>query len=332
MASLNLARINALLLPRSLGTSLTLPLEMLEAARAIARSLGSTVTTQIRLVSLDGQPVRLNGGLRIAADCALEQAPYADLVLIPGLWRSPRPLLNRHPELLAWLVEQHRRGALLVAAGAGVYLPAAAGLLDQQPATTHWYWFDHFAHTFPAIKLKRHHLITLGNRVYCAGSVNSVADLCVHLLEQAFDAQIAKRIAQQFSHEVRRDYRSVAYTEIGARHQDELIIELQQYLHEHLAEPLRVERLAAMAGISVRTLHRRFKQATDLSPGAYLQQRRLQLAQELLRDTNLEISAIAEQIGYTEAAHFSRQFKQETQLSPSAFRRTLRGKLFSLPD
>ncbi len=332
MTPLTLTRINALLLPRSLGTSLTLPLEMIAAARAIARSHGEKNRLQTRMVSLDGNPVELGSGLRVAADCALADAPAADLVLIPGLWRSPRPLLARHPELIDWLVQQHRNGAVLVAAGTGVYLPAQAGLLDGQPATTHWYWFDHFTRTFPRIKLKPHHLITLGNRVYCAGSVNSVADLCVHLLEQAFDAQIAKRVAQQFSHEIRRDYRSIAYTEDAGRHQDELVIEMQQYLRDHLAAPLRMEALAVLAGVSVRTLQRRFRQATDLSPAAYLQQQRLRLARELLRDTNLEISAIAEQVGYPEPAHFSRLFKQDAGLSPSAFRRTLRGKLFSLPD
>ena len=108
------------------------------------------------------------------------------------------------------------------------------------------------------------------------------------------------------------------------------MIDAQQWLHEHFAEPLSFTELARHLGLSQRTLNRRFKLATGLSPGRYLQQVRLEQARELLRDSNLSIAEIAMSVGYQDIGYFSTLFREHMAQSPTAYRQAVRGKLFAL--
>ena len=81
---------------------------------------------------------------------------------------------------------------------------------------------------------------------------------------------------------------------------------------------------------SPRTLIRRFKSATGVSIGQYLQQRRLDEAQALLRRTNLSITEVGVAVGLNDPSHFSRMFREQTGLTPSAFRTAVRDKSFAV--
>jgi transcriptional regulator GlxA family with amidase domain len=134
-----------------------------------------------------------------------------DIVYLPGLWRNPRPVVRRHPQLLAWLREQYQNGALISAVGTGCCFLAEAGLLDGKAATTHWHYFDQFQKDYPKVMLKRQHFITRAGSLYCAASVNSLADLTVHFIQRLYGKAIASHVERHFSHEIRRAYESSGF-------------------------------------------------------------------------------------------------------------------------
>src|SRR5690606_22247320 len=99
-----------------------------------------------------------------------------------------------------------------------------------------------------------------------------------------------------------------------------LVIQAQDLLRRQLQQDLRVADLAAGLGITERTLQRRFRRATGLTPQAYLQKQRLLTARELLRTSNLSIAEVSGQVAYQDVSHFGRIFRQWMQQSPSAYR------------
>lgn len=322
--------VTLLALPGTLASSLSLPMEMLTAADQLARSRHWTATPlRHQMVGVDGEVATMANGLRFALDSHWREVSRTDLVIVPALWRNPLSHLRRHRALLSWLRELAESQALLCAVGTGSFLLAEAGLLDGRPATTHWFYFDQFEQRYPAVQLKRQHLITGDANLYCAGSVNSVADLTIHFIERFYGEDLAHYVEAQFSPEIRRPFAIHAFS--ADVHGDELIQEAQAWLQHNHADDVSMPALAQHLDISLRTLNRRFKQATGTTPVRYLQQQRLRSARDLLRATDLGIADVALACGFGDSDHFCRLFRSETQMTPRDYRRAVRGKLFALP-
>ncbi len=89
------------------------------------------------LVAERAGPVRNESGtLALVADRSLEEIPAPDIVVVPGGFGT-RALLQHEP-ILSWLRSAHATSAWTTSVCTGALLLAAAGLLDDAPATTHW--------------------------------------------------------------------------------------------------------------------------------------------------------------------------------------------------
>ena len=328
--------LNRVLIPmveHMIATSVSLPLEMLEAGLTYKRLHNGNHDLETRFCANSLDPLQATGWLKLIPDCLLDESGQGDLILVPALWRNPVPVVRKHPELIQWLNRQYDNGATFAVAGTGVAFMAEAGLLDHQPAATHWFYLEKLQRCYPLIDFKPNHLITRSDRIYCAGSVNSVADLMVHLLGMALGETVAHKVEQQFSHEIRRSFKDTYFSDDHATvHQDEVIVELQGWILENYASDIDIDHLCEQSGLNRRTLSRRFKQATGSSPLLYLKKHRLDQARDLLKSTDLSIAEISLQVGYCDPDYFRRLFKQHYQLSPSDFKRSVRGKLFYLDD
>ncbi|MEM1028666.1 MAG: AraC family transcriptional regulator [Planctomycetota bacterium] len=99
------------------------------------------------------------------------------------------------------------------------------------------------------------------------------------------------------------------------------VTQAEAQLRENLATPPSVAELAARAGYSPDHFGRIFKQITGRSPQAATIAARLDRARHLLRVTPMNVTQIADALGYADVFFFSRQFKKFTGQSPTAFRR-----------
>ncbi len=316
-------------------TSISLPMEMFTAANHMHRAKHRHRSQQpLKLLTVGTQaalePVSATGGLRILPDTTYQQIEQASVIFIPSFWRNTNLHGQHWCELCQWLIRQHQQGAQICATGSGVFLLAATGLLDGRPATTHWYYFDQLLAAHPTLQLKKHHLLTQADRLYCAGSVNSVADLTIHLIKTLFGQTIALRVSQQFSPEIRRQYSAFfdVFTH-DSPHQDETIAQIQQWLQQNQDQTITMGALAEVFSMSQRTLNRRFVSATGFSPLQWLLRLRIERARDMLAVTNLEIGDIALRCGFQDAGYFSRMFRKQMETTPQLYRASVRSKLFT---
>jgi len=316
----------------ALASSISLPAEMFKAAEHRSRAAKRKAPPlQLRLASPEGGKVQTMGGLVLDTDLRFEEIGRPELLLIPALWRHPTAVIDTHISRLRPLLRRLQRGkTILCAVSTGSYLLAEAGLLKGRPATTHWYYLEDFRRRYPGALLQERHLMTRADNLYCAGSVNSVADLSVHFIGLLLGAAIARYVERHFSPEIRRPFESHAYLQGGGgAHGDEEIARIQDYMQRHCDQALPLLRVATEFGMSTRNLGRRFRTATGISPATYLRRQRLVLAQELLRTSNLPVREVALRCGYSNPAHFSALFRQHSGESPGEYRRRVRGKLFT---
>ncbi len=320
-----------LLFPNIMASSLSLPLEMLNAADNIRRSQSkNNEQLTIKLAAQELKPIITSGGISILPDTLLKDIKSTDLIIVPALWRNPIHTLKQNIAVCEWINQTADSNTKICAVGTGSTFLAESNILHNKAATTHWFYFSLMERLYPDVLWKRQHLITQSGNIFCAGSVNSIADLTIHFIEQGFSPTIARRVESQFSPEIRQAYNSHLFDDSpDALHRDELIASAQEHIQLNFSEPIEFEVLAHNSGIAYRSFQRRFKQATSYSPLQYQQFIRVQNAKELLQNTNLNIQDIAIIIGYVDASHFSQVFKNHTEQTPKSYRNTVRGKLFS---
>jgi len=324
-------KIALLLYDHMLATSVSLPVEMLRAGEAAGlQENNKAPRLSIQMVAESERPVTTRALIQLLPDTHVDNAQVPDFAFIPSLWRNPRPCIKKQPKLVNWLKDIWQNGSTLIGGGTGVCFLAESGVLDGHPATTHWHYVEQFKRDYPKIDLKPDFFITQSERIYCAASLNALADIVVHIIDQIYGKNAAQQVERNFSHEIRRPYEERRYLE-GAvdRHSDELITQIQFWMRTNLSSQLTLCELAKQFGISQRTFTRRFKEANGINAMTYWRQLKIESAKELLASSNLSIQEIAYQMGFQDQGHLTKLFKRVLGTTPSDYRVMVKRKLFS---
>lgn len=99
--------------------------------------------------------------------------------------------------------------------------------------------------------------------------------------------------------------------------------EFQDVIASKLYEDLSLEELAFLTGLSLSSFKRKFKAIYDNSPNQYIKSKRIEKAENLLKNTSDRISDIAYQIGFNDLGYFSKVFASEFNCSPSEYRKNI---------
>ena len=95
-------------------------------------------------------------------------------------------------------------------------------------------------------------------------------------------------------------------------------------MRTRMSEDLCLDELAAEAGLSIFHFARMFKQSLGVPPRVYLTQLRMEKATELLQSTELSITEIAQEVGYSSSQVLARIFLKHYHRSPTDYRRVVR--------
>ncbi|CAH8194743.1 helix-turn-helix domain-containing protein [Vibrio aestuarianus] len=101
---------------------------------------------------------------------------------------------------------------------------------------------------------------------------------------------------------------------------DDKVMQVIEWLKYNYSEEFNIDEVSDRFQLSTRTLSRKIKQITNLSFNNYLHQIRINNAIQMLQYSDLSITDIAFQVGYSDSNYFSTKFKKVTQKSPSAYR------------
>jgi transcriptional regulator GlxA family with amidase domain len=88
------------------------------------------------------------------------------------------------------------------------------------------------------------------------------------------------------------------------------IVRAIEWLKQHYASPLRIEKLADAVHMSPSALHHRFKAVTSMSPLQYQKHLRLHEARRLMFADGIECATVGHRVGYESASQFSREYRR----------------------
>lgn len=265
-------------------------------------------------------PLTSTGSVRLSTPFGLSGADQAGTIIVPS-WRTPG---ERPPEpALAALRKAHKEGARIASFCSGVFVVAAAGLLDGRTATTHWMYAPALARHHRRVRVDARSLHIDGGDVITGAGGAAGIDMCLHLVRTDHGADAASSLARRLVVGPGRRSGQAAYferhlpSEVGV---GTPIGDAMAWALDHLAEPFDVDEFARHSTMSRRSFDRRFLETTGTTPLRWVNSQRVIVAQRILESTDLAVDEVARRSGFASGPAMRANFLRMLGTQPARYR------------
>lgn len=94
------------------------------------------------------------------------------------------------------------------------------------------------------------------------------------------------------------------------------------FIERNISERLSIQYISKSINVSKTTLYKIFRENYSCTPSEYINERRVDVAKQLLRKTDLSMEEVSRRVGFSSAAYFTKTFKKYTDTSPLKFKKT----------
>ena len=297
------------------------PRYMFTAVNKFLEDAGEDPAFNVELVGLSKAVPLNNGVFAVNTDKLLGEVHKTDLVIIPALSGDMRAAVEINKDFIPWIQQQYANGAEVASLCLGAFMLASTGLLSEKKCSTHWLFADEFRSMFPDVDLADGSIITEEQGLYSSGGASSYWNLLLHLIEKHTSREMAIRASKFFAIEIDRRSQSPFIMFNGQKkHEDEPIIQAQEFIEKNVTEKISVEELATRFTIGRRHFERRFKKATNNTPAEYIQRVKMEAAKKKFETTGMNVSEVMYEVGYSDIKAFRTVFKKIAGLSPVEYR------------
>jgi transcriptional regulator GlxA family with amidase domain len=296
---------------------LAIPCEVFTYVRApgIAEPYSVRVCGEAREVKAGAYDLRMSWDL--------SQLDHAQTIVVPGIRQPTMPIGE---EVVAALQRAASRGTRIASICTGAFVLAAAGLLDGVRATTHWCFAGELAALYPRVAVDPNVLFVDQGKLLTSAGATAGIDLCLHMVRLDHGAVVAANAARLALVSLVRDGGQAQYIAYERSRIGTTLAPVLEWMDENLHRELSLATIAGRANMSTRTLSRRFKEQTNMTPLGWMLAARVRRAQALIESTTGTIEEVAAQVGFESAAALRRHFKGLVGVNPTAYRRTMGGR------
>lgn len=290
----------------------------------IAASMGLPLRLRMIAPVDDGEAASTALGVGLAG---VEPLPsrlndHALVVVCGAVGTSEEVLSQRGSRTVVDWLRRCAVGRPIVCVCSGALLAAAAGLLDGRRCTTHHTLVSALTRLAPSAEVLDSRVFVEDQGVYTSAGVTAGIDLALHLIADFGSPRLAAAVAREMAVYLRRAPGDPALSPWleGRNHMDARIHQVQEALVSAPAEQWPLARLADIGHMSVRSLTRRFREASGMSINRYHARLRLALAQQALA-TGDTVERAAERAGLGSARQLRRLWAASASGSPVSARR-----------
>ena len=264
------------------------------------------------------------GGLKIGDSCYYQDfaGSIDTLIVIGGSGQSSST--NQDEDLLRWLRRRSGRARRVASVCTGALLLAAAGLLNQRRATTHWRYINVLADSYSDVRIERHPVFTQDGKYYTTAGVSAGIDLALALLEEDCGHDVAAVVAREMVLFSRRPGNQAQISSVLAQQEavtDARFRDLPAWVNARLHQQIDVPTLANAVSMSPRTFARQFFQHFRTTPARWVQSLRVEEAKRILESKNEPLRAVANRTGFRDEQALGRAFAQHLLVPPKEYRR-----------
>ena len=174
---------------------------------------------------------------------------------------------------------------------------------------------------FAADELLRHFGLTAPT-IFTLGSTKTLE----HHFRKMHEALIGDRLfgnyrAAGYLYDLLIEFYRLTNAESSEHAKSSAMMKAIDHINGHYSEPITLDELCAVAGVSRQHLCRLFRSSLSMRPMEYAAKRRIQAAKELLSNTSGSVEDIAAECGFCTASYFTKLFRRYEGMTPSQFRR-----------
>lgn len=278
------------------------------------------------LVADTTQGVLASNGMRLQAHISFaEAARLFHTVLVAG--GPTLPARGPDPAMSAWLRQWGVRATRYGSVCTGAFALGHAGLLDGRIATTHWQNAARLAAMFPAALVEHDRIYARDGALVTSAGVTAGIDLALALVSEDYGVAISVACAKRLVVVAQRQGGQSQFSPLLLPPNDPAtpLGRIQAHVMAHLREPFPVERLASIAGTSVRSVARLFASEIGITPHDFVESVRIDHARNLLEATDLALKIVAYDCGFAGPEQMRGAFQRRLGLSPLRYRLSFRG-------
>lgn len=277
---------------------------------------------EAQLYGMSRSEVRLGNGQRLQVAALTDNADSHTLALVPGIeYAQLKQALDNAPLDWARLGHFFRQSQAVLGLSTGAFIVAQTGQLDGRQAVTHWRFADALQRRYPQLTVSRRHDLLDHGRVASAASLDAALAWLAQRLQASQPPHLVSQslaLTSQNGEPTNSLWLADSYR--YKQHADIAILDLQQFIDIHYAEPITLTLLAARIGSSESSLKRRFTRACGISVSRYWQLVRVARMKWLLLNSDAPVDNLCYDIGYADPRFARRLFAQGTGMSPREFR------------
>ena len=298
------------------------PLETLRVASTHPNHLGASLIYESSVLSVHGGLVMTADGVRIVTErvSALD-GQAIDTLIVPGACDIGD--VRRDRELIDWIRRRAPDCRRVCSICIGTFLLAEAGLLNGRRVVTHWMHCGLLSSSYPDVTVEPDAIYVRDGAIWSSAGVTTGIDLALALIEQDCGRTVAMHVARVLVVYLRRVGGQSQYSALLAAQVEsasDAFAELERWIAEHVAEDLRVERLAERAGMSPRNFTRRYSEARKRTPARAVESIRVDAARRALEESDDRIDAIARRCGFSSEEQLRNAFARHLGIPPRAYR------------
>lgn len=297
------------------------PFQVFATARDLCAIRGLPDPYRLRLVSRRGGMIATSSGLPVATTplAALEREPIDTLIAVGGL--GSREAVHEK-RLVAWLAKRAQEARRVCSVCTGAFLLAEAGLLDGRHAATHWGACKDLRERYPKVTVEPDPIFLRDGKIWTSAGVTAGIDLALALVEEDLGRAIALRVARHLVVFLKRPGGQSQFSVMlqAQARDDGSFAALHEWMAQHLAEDLRVETLAARAGMSPRNFARVYARRMGTTPAKAVEGLRVEAARRALEESAAPVEAIAQRCGFGDEERLRRSFLRRLGVPPKQYR------------
>ncbi|MEU2427319.1 GlxA family transcriptional regulator [Streptomyces sp. NPDC007851] len=267
-------------------------------------------------------PVRASSGLPVHAGHGVADLDPRGIDTLVAAGGDGVDQAVRNNTLTGWIAMAGQSARRVTSVCSGVFLLAAAGLVQGRRVTTHWSRAEQLARQHADLRVDCDPIFLRDGRVWTSAGVTAGMDLALALVEDDLGRDTAHAVAQELVLFMRRPGSQSQFSvPLWSRQpSSDPIRAAVSAIHADLRARHGIGELAARAGLSPRHLQRRFTAELGTPPATYVERVRVEAARRALVEGDDPVEAVAHRCGFGTAETLRRCFHRHLGIAPSEYR------------